>query len=127
MITFWVVEQPRAEVIVPRAFSEYRSCSYLGGKRLSQLLNAGRLATEAALTQAGRPNCLWSLPQLDEYHLGAFLQMLHFQTAFAGELFNVDAFDQPAADLGRKITYSLMGRRGHEHYARELKAGVEQN
>ena len=122
MVTFWTVERPRAEVIVPRAFTEYRACSYLGGKRLSELLNAERLATEAALTQAARPNCRWSLPRIDEYHLGAFLQILHFQTAFAGELFNVDAFDQPAMELGRKITYSLMGRKGHEHYARELKA-----
>lgn len=122
MVTFWTVERLRAEVIVPRAFTEYRACSYLGGKRLSELLNAERRATEAALTEAGRPNCRWSLPRIDEYHLGAFLQILHFQTAFAGELFNVDAFDQPSAELGRKITYSLMGRRGHEHYARELRA-----
>jgi glucose-6-phosphate isomerase len=127
MITFWAVGRPRAEVIVPRAFSRYGSCSYLGGKRLSELLNAERVATEAALTQAGRPNCRWSLPRIDEYHLGAFLQILHFQTAFAGELFNVDAFDQPAVELGRKIGYSLMGRRGHEHYARELRASGQKN
>lgn len=127
MVTFWAVEHPRAEVIVPRAFSEHGSCSYLGGKRLSELLNAERLATEAALTQAGRPSCSWSLPRIDEYHLGAFLQMLHFQTAFAGELFNVDAFDQPGAELGRKITYSLMGRRGEEHYARERRARAQGN
>ena len=121
MITFWTVERPRTEVRIPRAFSEYDSCKYLGGRKLSELFRVERIATEAALTQAGRPNCRWTLPRLDEYTLGAFLQMLEFQTAFAGELYNLDAFDQPGVELAKTLTYSLMGRRGYQQYARRLR------
>lgn len=121
MITFWAVEKPRAELRIPRGFTKYEAFGYLGGKNLSSLFRAERIATEAALTQAGRPNCRWTLPRVDEYHLGAFLQMLEFQTAFAGELYNVNAFDQPGVELGKKLTYGLMGRKGFEEFAK--KAG----
>ena len=116
MVTFWQVEQPRRELIIPKDFSNYDSCGYLGGKKFSTLFEAERVATEAALTQAGRPNCRWTIPRADGFHLGAFFQMLEFQTAFAGELYGVDAFDQPGVELGKKMTYALMGRKGYQDF-----------
>ncbi|MGH9532104.1 MAG: hypothetical protein ACRD2Q_06895 [Terriglobales bacterium] len=121
MITFWQVERPRADLRIPRDFPGYDSCGYLGGKKMSALFNAERTATEAALTAAGRPNCRWTLARVDEFTLGAFLQMLEFQTAFAGELYNVNAFDQPGVELGKKMTYGLMGRKGFEEFAKGLR------
>ena len=112
MITFWQVEKPRAELRIPREFSNYDSCAYLAGKSLAALFDAECRATEAALTQAQRPNCRWTLPRVDEYTVGAFFQTLEFQAAFAGELYGVDAFDQPGVELGKKLTYGLMGRKG---------------
>jgi glucose-6-phosphate isomerase len=121
MITFWEVEKPRVDLKIPRDFGEYESTGYLGGKTLGALLRAERVATEAALTRAQRPNCRWTLPRVDEYTLGAFFQLLEFQTAFAGELYGVDAFDQPGVELGKKMTYGLMGRKGFAEYAKGLK------
>ncbi len=122
MVTFWQVEKPRVELRIPRDFSKFDSFGYLGGKTLGALLAAERRATEAALTEARRPNCRWTLPKVDEYTVGAFFQMLEFQTAFAGELYGVDAFDQPGVELGKKLTYGLMGRKGYEELAKKLAA-----
>ncbi len=121
MITFWEVEKPRSDLRIPRHFKQYDSCGYLGGKNLSQLFNAETRATQAALTEAGRPNCCWTLARVDEYAIGAFFQTLEFQTAFAGELYGVDAFDQPGVELGKKLTYGLLGRKGYEEYAKKMK------
>jgi glucose-6-phosphate isomerase len=121
MITFWEVARPRVDVTIPKALSEYESCGYLGGKPLSRLLRAERAATEAALTRASRPNCRWTLARLDEAAIGAFFQTLEFQTAFAGELLGIDAFDQPGVELGKKLTYGLMGRRGFAEWAKGVK------
>jgi len=121
MITFWDVERPRVELTIPKALGEFESCGYLGGKKLSRLLRAERAATEAALTRAGRPNCRWTLARLDEAVIGAFFQTLEFQTAFAGELLGIDAFDQPGVELGKKLTYGLMGRRGYSEWAKGVK------
>jgi glucose-6-phosphate isomerase len=121
MITFWAVEKPRVDLRIPKDLTQYDSCRFLGGKNLGALFRAERIATEAALTQGGRPNCRWTLPRVDEYNLGAFFQLLEFQTAFAGELYGVNAFDQPGVELGKKMTYGLMGRKGYEEYAKGLK------
>jgi glucose-6-phosphate isomerase len=113
MVTFWHVEKPRAGLRIPREFTNYDSCAYLAGKNLWALFDAERRATEAAFTQAQRPSCRWTLPRVDEYTVGAFFQTLAFQTAFAGELYGVDAFDQPGVEMGKKLTYGLMGRKGN--------------
>src|SRR3954463_5275379 len=122
MITFWEVEKPRVELKIPKDFSKYESCGYLGGKTLGELFHAELVATEAAFTQAARPNCRWTLPRVDEYTIGAFFQTLEFQTAFAGELYGVDAFDQPGVELSKKLTFGLIGRKGYEEYAKKMKA-----
>ena len=57
-----------------------------------------------------------TLDKIDAYHLGAFIQMLEFQTAFVGELLGIDAFDQPGVELGKVYTFGLMGRKGYEEY-----------
>ncbi len=121
MLTFWTVEKPRVDLRIPKDLTQYDSCRYLGGKSLSSLFHAERIATEAALTKAGRPNCRWTLPRVDEYNLGAFFQMLEFQTAFCGELYGIDAFNQPGVELAKKMTYGLMGRKGYEEFAKGLK------
>jgi glucose-6-phosphate isomerase len=123
MITFWAVERPRMEVRLPsdKRFAKFDSTGYLQGKTLGQLFHAERAATEAALTEAGRPNCRWTLPRVDEYHIGMFFQLLEFQTAFAGELYGIDAFDQPGVELAKKLTSGLMGKKGFEEYGQRFQ------
>lgn len=122
MITFWAVEKPRIEIKIPAAknFAKYDSASYLQKKNLSDLFHAERRATESALTQAGRPNCRWTLQKVDEYQLGMFFQLLEFQTAFAGEFYGIDAFDQPGVELAKKLTNGLMGKKGFEEFAAKV-------
>ena len=94
----------------------------LAGQSLAKLIDAERRATAAALVENGRPNCTITLGRVDEEHLGAFLQMMEFQTAFMGELLDIDAFDQEGVELGKRFTYGLMGREGFEKYRRQFAA-----
>jgi glucose-6-phosphate isomerase len=63
-----------------------------------------------------------TLDRVDAFHLGAFLQMMEFQTAFLGELLDINAFDQEGVELGKKLTYGLMGRKGFEPYRDQFAA-----
>lgn len=121
LITFWKVTRPRVDVKIPKDFKKYDSTSYLGGKTMGQLFHAERIATAAALTRMGRPNCLWTLPTVNEETIGYFFQTLEFQTAYAGELYGINAFDQPGVELSKELTYGLMGRKGFEKFAKGLK------
>lgn len=100
----------------------YDSFDYLAGQSLAKLIDSERLATAAALTANGRPNCTITLDRVDEAGLGALLQFFEFQTAFMGELLNIDAFDQEGVELGKRFTFGLMGRAGYEMYAEEYRA-----
>jgi len=116
VFSFWAVEKQGWEGRIPKTRYKLDSFDYLAGRKLAELLEVERLSTEAALTEAGRPNCTYTLERLDEEHLGAFLQLLEFQTAFIAELLDVNAFDQPGVEAGKRFTYGLMGRPGFEEY-----------
>ena len=121
VFTFWAVRKHPNPVRIPRRRFGLESFDYLGGRTLAELLEAERSSTAAALAQNSRPNCTYWLERVDEEHLGAFLQMLEFQTAFMGELLDVDAFNQPGVELGKLFTFGLMGRSGYESYREQFE------
>jgi len=120
VFTFWAVAKPPAQGKIPKARLGLEAFDYLGGRTLAELLDAERLSTAAALTRNSRPNCTFTLDRVDEEHLGAFLQLLEFQTAFMGELLDVNAFDQEGVELGKRFTFGLMGRPGYEAFREQF-------
>jgi glucose-6-phosphate isomerase len=48
--------------------------------------------------------------------------MMEVQTAIAGELYNINAFDQPGVEAGKVATYALMGRAGYDQRRAEIEA-----
>jgi glucose-6-phosphate isomerase len=122
VFSFWALGRWDTPGLIPKAKTGYESFDYLCGQSLARLIDAERAATAAALTESRRPNCTYTLGRADARHLGAFLMLLQFQTAFAGELLGINAFDQEGVELGKKFTFALMGRPGYAEYAARYKA-----
>ncbi len=122
VFTFWAVRKFAAAGKIPKSRLRLEAFDYLAGQTLAELIDAERRSTAAALTASGRPNCTFTLERVDEEHLGAFLQLMEFETAFMGELLNINAFNQEGVELGKKFTYGLMGRKGFEAYRTQLDA-----
>ncbi len=114
--TFWAVQKHGSAGRIPKTKLDLEAFDYLAGQDLAKLIDAECRATAAALTEAGHPNSTFTLERVDEEHLGAFFQLLEFQTAFVGEMLGIDAFDQPGVEAGKKFTFGLMGRAGFESY-----------
>lgn len=89
---------------------------YLEGKRMIDLLNAEKRATEYALIDSQRPNYTIKMPKIDAHHVGEFISLWQIATAYAGLMLNIDAYDQPAVETGKKATFGLMGRAGYEDW-----------
>ena len=98
---------------------------YLAGKSLGQLLNTEKSATELALTNNRRPNLTLKLEKVDAEHVGGLLYLLEVATAYAGELLNINAFDQPGVEEGKIATYALMGRKGYEKKKAEIEKALQ--
>ena len=99
--------------------------SYLDGKSFELLIKAEAEATQLALTDAGKPNVAHHFPAVNAYTLGQFYYLLEMQTAIAGELYNINAFDQPGVEAGKIATYALMGRAGYDERRHEIEQARE--
>jgi glucose-6-phosphate isomerase len=107
-----VEEHPR-DLPIPEAYEDLEGVGYLGGHTMAELLNVECDATRRALTEAGHPNSTIKLGATNEENLGYVLQALEVQTAIAGSLYGVNAFNQPGVEAGKQITYKRMGRPGY--------------
>ena len=122
IITFLKVEQFGNDLAIPAAFSYIEDLQFLAGKTFGQLLEAERSATEYALCKAGRANLTITLPEVSAYTIGALLHFFEMATAYAGEMLDIDAFDQPGVEEGKNATYALLGRPGFDDKRAELAA-----
>ena len=90
------------------------SVGYLGGHTVGQLMDAERQATAEALRRSGRANMTFEIERLDASALGELFMLTSVATVYAGALYGVNPLDQPGVELGKQLTYGLMGREGHD-------------
>jgi glucose-6-phosphate isomerase len=121
VFTFLTVEHFKHDYTIPNLHPDREEVNYLGGKKLSELLNAERLATEIALSKAMRPNANIVFPQIDAYHLGQFIMLYEIQTVFTGKLLCINPLDQPGVEAGKIATYALMNKKGYDQERNEIE------
>jgi glucose-6-phosphate isomerase len=122
VVTFLGVERYRTSMLISRGFEDIPAVSFLGGHTLNELIHAEQAATEYALLKAKRLNRTITLPEVNAFTVGQLLYFMEVETAFAGELMEINAFDQPGVEEGKNATYALLGRPGYEQKKAELDA-----
>jgi glucose-6-phosphate isomerase len=120
-VTFVAVAGREARGPIPALYAEVPDLAYLGGHSLGELLDVERRATAGALARRGRPNMTLTLDAVDARHVGALIFLLEMATAYAGELYDIDAFNQPGVELGKQFTYGMLGRPGFEQARAEFE------
>ncbi len=122
IITIIEVDKFNKELTIPEAPIDVKDAKYLAGQTFNKLISSEMQATEYAIKTSGKMNMRITLSCMDEYNIGALFSMLEMATAASGELFDIDAFDQPGVEMGKIATFALMGREGYEEKAKELNA-----
>ncbi len=113
VITFIEIEQfKEARLRLPTLQKEQGPMYGLSKRSLQEVIHAERAATAEALTTAGRPNETLFLPKLDAYHLGELFQFFLLATAYLGELFDINAFDQPGVEEGKRRFWEKLPANG---------------
>jgi glucose-6-phosphate isomerase len=118
LITFIAVQDPGVDLAIPASLGNER---YLAGQSLGALLDAELRGSIEALASDGRPSLTVTLARLDAAALGGLVFLYEAATAFAGEFYGVNAFDQPGVELGKRLAFGLLGREGFESIATDVR------
>ncbi len=124
LVCFVTVDDYGKDLIIPELHPEISGLSYLGGRGMSELIKAEATATATALAQQGRPSLALRLPEISAHTIGQVFYLLELATVMAGAILGIDPLDQPGVELGKQLTYGLMGREGFEEQARQM-AGAQ--
>jgi len=127
MLVLIGVEKFKKTMTIPKLYGDIPSLGFLGGITQNELIHTEQAATEYALLKAGKMNMTITLPEVNEFTLGQLLYMFEVATAFAGELLNINAFDQPGVEEGKNATYAMFGRPGYDEKKKELDLRPEKN
>ena len=109
-VTFVAVEDRGDDVVIPAAGRGIAELGYLGGHTLGELISVEQRATAGALARRGRPNMTLRVDRVDAWHVGGLIMLFELATAYAGQLYGVNAFDQPGVELGKQFAYAMLGR-----------------
>jgi glucose-6-phosphate isomerase len=118
---FLDVTKHPGKVRVPDVFENVPGLTYLRKTQLSKILTAEKKATEYAMAFSERPTVTIQFNSITPQSIGEFIYLYEFVTSMAGELLNINAYDQPAVELGKDATFALLGREGYEELAKEMK------
>jgi glucose-6-phosphate isomerase len=121
VILFVSIDNHGFQEEIPQEFHDIEGLRYLGGHTLEELINTEQLATEMALRMNKKPNMKIIIPKIDSFIIGQLFQFLQITTAMAGLLYGVNPFNQPGVELGKRLTYGAMGKRGFETEGEEVK------
>ncbi len=120
VITFISVEKYGCEMPIAHGCGDIPDVGFLGGHTLQELIQAENKATAYALMRAGRCNYTINMPEVNAFTLGQLMYMLELQTAYTGALLNINTFNQPGVENGKKATFALLGKKGYEAQKREM-------
>ena len=111
-VTFIDVAAPGEDITIPGGTALPSDLAYLPGHTLNELLRAELEATSSALARMGRMNMTLRLPDLTPATFGELVMFFQIATGYAGVWYNVNPFDQPGVELGKRLTFGAMGRPG---------------
>ncbi len=100
------------DVRIPVSKSYHEQISFLHGLSFNTLMGLEKRGTADAYTKNDRPNITITIDEVNEYALGQLFMLFEGATAFLGEFYNINAFDQPGVELSKNLT---------RDYARQLQ------
>ena len=132
LFTFLQVEHFDSDLTMGPAPDCAPELGFLAGKKMSDLLNNEKFATEYALLHDERPCLTVLFDEVNAHTVGQFIYLFEVTTSFVGALLNINPYDQPAVELGKDATFALMGRTGeyepslsYEEFGRKIRSKTD--
>lgn len=116
------IENADNTVVVESDEQNLDGLNFLAGKRLSDINHMAELGVAIAHTDGGVPNIRISVPQINEYYIGALIYMFEKACGISGYMLGVNPFDQPGVEAYKKNMFALLEKPGYEAETEAIKA-----
>ena len=103
VVQFIKVAKWANDLTIPNVFPNVKKLADISGVKMGDALEVARQSNADALKSNNRFNACFTLPEVNEYHLGELMYLLAMSVAYEGELLNVDAFNQPGVEAYKRI------------------------
>jgi glucose-6-phosphate isomerase len=117
----WVNEE-KDDIAIPKDKDDREGLNFLAGKKLSWVNEQAFKATAVAHKDGGLPVIRLTLDGISEYSLGYLYYFFEMACGISGTLLGINPFDQPGVEAYKKNMFALLGKKGFEKLAEELKA-----
>jgi len=101
IITFFNIENRKDKCTLPQNLPE--EIKFLNGIDTTEILKKELLAVKETFCEKGIPNLTIHIDELNSQNMGKLIMLFEIATAFAGHLYKVNPFDQPAVDETKKF------------------------
>lgn len=108
LLIFIEIENFGKTIKIPNLKPNNPIVNYLKDVSFNKLINIEKSGTEKALIENDRPNITIKIDQVNENSIGELFMFFEAATAFLGEFFNINAFDQPGVELSKNLTKELL-------------------
>ncbi len=98
--------------LIDPELAELGGVDYLAGKKVGDLVAAQQRAVPDALVRAGRPVRTIDVPVLNEEAIGALVMHFMIETILAASLLQINPFDQPSVEEGKKLARKILSSKG---------------
>ena len=105
------IENKNIGPLITSRFTGKAGAAYLEGKHFSEVNMAAQAGTAITISANGRPVRNLSLARLDEECLGALMMHFIIETILVAQVFEINAFDQPAVEDGKKLARQILGEK----------------
>jgi len=117
----WVKKEDK-DLAIPRDKDDREGLNFLAGKKLSWVNEQAMRGTAAAHKDGGLPVLRLTLADLSEHSLGYLYYFFEMACGISGTLLGINPFDQPGVEAYKKNMFALLGKKGFEALAAELRA-----
>jgi glucose-6-phosphate isomerase len=98
-----------------------KEIDFLSGKSIDEVLKREMYAIREIITKKSIPNLTINLDEISPYSIGKLIMLFEIGTAFAGYLYKINPFNQPAVEEGKKVIYDYLRKEKLEKEEKKLK------
>ena len=114
------IDTPREELTIGEEPVDLDGLNYLAGKTVDFVNKSAMNGTILAHTDGQVPNCMVTVPEVNEFYLGELFYFFEFACGVSGYLLGVNPFNQPGVESYKKNMFALLGKPGYEAQREEL-------